>query len=378
MTALAPSVRTLLGCSAVLLASSVAAAQARVALCAAASGSLTACQWTDVQTRLSATTQFATVDLVHVGTGTPTLAQLLAYDALLCWTNSAPQDNNAWGDVLADYVDAGGGVVVAVFANSINSATLHIGGRWQSGYEVILDRTGTTTGASGLGQVLQPTHPIMAGVTAFTSGPTGGRPTGTALEVGATAIALWQDGKILVAEGANPKRVDLGFYPPNASCNAYGWATGGDVLMTNALLHVAGGGSYTTFGTGCAGTAGTPTLALTSGSRPVLGNTLSVTVGNLPLGVGFVSMGFSNAMQPPFALPLDLGQFGMPGCRLLAEVAAAQLVAGAGTNANWTLPLPANPAFVGTVFFNQAFAIDPTANAAGLTTSNGGRATLGP
>ena len=35
------------------------------------------------------------------------------------------------------------------------------------------------------------------------------------------------------------------------------------------------------------------------------------------------------------------------------------------------------PSFPGLVFYNQAFAFDPGANALGLTTSNGGQGTLG-
>lgn len=377
-------VRTLLGGTAILLASTMlpgpAGAQVRVALCAAAQTSNTACQWVDVQTRLLATTRFAAVDIINVsssGTGTPTLNQLLAYDALLCWTNVAPASNVAWGNVLADYVDAGGGVVVAVFANSINSTTLNIDGRWQTGYEVILDRTGTTTGVSGLGTVVQPSHPVMAGVTAFTSGATGGRPTGTALEVGASTIALWADGKILVAEGANPRRIDLGFYPPHSSCNPYGWSTGGDLLMTNALLHVAGGASYRPYGSGCAGSMGVPTLAAAPGSRPALGTTLMVELGNLPISVAFLTIGFSNTMHASLPLPFDLGPLNMPGCNLLAEVLASQFLAGAGPTATWSLTLPATPSFAGIVFFNQGFVLDPGVNPAGLTVTNGGMATVG-
>ncbi len=251
-----------------------------VALCGAASTTNTACQWTTVQTALLATNQFATVDIINVtttGTGTPTLQQLQQYDALLCWTNNTPADNNAWGDVLADYVDAGGVVVVAVFANSSLTTGRNIGGRWQTGYEVVLDQSGSASGAASLGTVAQPAHPIMAGVTTFVGGSIGSRPVGTALEAGASLIASWSDGKVLVAEGANPRRVDLGFYPPPSTCSGSGWTTGGDLLMANALAYVAGGAScpapvaYCTAGTttnGCVSTmsaTGTATAGAASG-----------------------------------------------------------------------------------------------------------------
>lgn len=272
--------RALLPLFGALLAPS-ALAQIDIALCGAASTTNTACQWTSVQAVLQSTGLFGAVDIINVttgGTGTPTLPQLQAYDALLCWTNSTPADTNAWGDVLADYVDAGGGVVVAVFANSSTTTNRNIGGRWQAGYEVIMDQSGNFSGAgAGLGTVHVPTHPIMNNVTTFTGGTIGSRPTGTALEVGATLIASWSDGKVLVAEGANPKRVDLGFYPPEATCSQSGWATGGDVLMANALLYVAGASScpapvnYCTASTttnGCnptMGASGIPTAGAPSG-----------------------------------------------------------------------------------------------------------------
>lgn len=368
--------------AAMLLSAIPLAAQSlpRIALCGAAQTANTACQWVDVQTRLLATNQFAAVDIINVtssGVGTPPLSQLLGYDALLCWTNTTPANNQTWGDVLADYVDAGGGVVVAVFANSIASTTLNIGGRWQTGYEVILDQSGTTTGASSMGTVLVPSHPVMAGVASFTSGTTGGRPTGTALEVGASTIALWADGKILVAEGANPQRIDLGFYPPNAICNPYGWATGGDQLMTNALLYVAKGASYRPYGSGCAGSLGVPTLAGTAGSRPVLGSTFSATLGNLPVGVGFMLIGFSNSSYGPLTLPLNMTPFGMPGCNLLAAPFTNEVVVGAGTSATWTLPIPNLGSLQGVSFYNQGLSLDTAANAAGLTLSNGAKGRVG-
>ncbi len=46
---------------------------------------------------------------------TPTLAELNNYDVVLAYSNATPFDPVALGDVLADYVDAGGGLVLANF-----------------------------------------------------------------------------------------------------------------------------------------------------------------------------------------------------------------------------------------------------------------------
>lgn len=381
MNQLLPILLSAASVGAVSVAPAVAQAPAvRVALCGAASTTNTACQWATVQTVLLATGQFAVVDIINAtatGGGTPTLAQLQGYDALLVYTNSSPADNNAFGDVLADYVDAGGGVVVAVFANSTTTAGRNIGGRWQTGYEVILDQSGNASGAATLGTVAQPQHPVMQGVTNFAGGTTGSRPLGTALEVGSTLIASWSDGKVLVAQGANPSRIDLGFYPPTAVCSQSGWSTGGDQLMTNALLYVAKGASFGTSGAGCAGSLGVPTMVAAPGSRPVLGSTLSVDLGNVPLGVAIMAVGLSNTSLPPFTLPFDLAQFGMPGCLLRTDAQVTSIVAGVPPQANWTLSVPNNPGLQGLILYNQAFVVDPTANLAGLTITPGGRIRLG-
>ena len=275
------STRAPIGALSLVALSSAAAAQIDVAICAAAASSASSCQFTDVQSKLMATGQFNSVAIIDVqatGTGTPTLVQLQAYDALICWTNTTPADNHAWGDVLADYVDAGGGVVVAVFANSTTTTTRFIGGRWQNGYEVLLDQSGNFQGAATLGTVHVPAHPVMTGVTSFDGGTSSFRATGTALEVGATLIASWSDGKVLVAEGANPKRIDLGMYPPSSSCITTYWnaSTNGAELMANALTYVAGvcDGNVTSYCTSSTTTSschpamsasGTPSAAAASG-----------------------------------------------------------------------------------------------------------------
>jgi hypothetical protein len=142
------------------------------------------------------------------------------------------------GDVLAEYVDAGGGVVLAVFAN----ASIPLAGRWVSGgYEVILPTGQTSGGPLTLGTVLVPAHPVMAGVTSFDGGTSSYRPTTTVLTAGSTAIANWSDGRVLIAEGSSPRRIDLGFYPPSSDCRIDFWtaATDGALIMANALTYVA-------------------------------------------------------------------------------------------------------------------------------------------
>ncbi|MCC6660155.1 MAG: hypothetical protein IT437_04640 [Phycisphaerales bacterium] len=230
-----------------MLAAAVAA-QPRVAIVAAANTSPSSIQFTDPQAKLMGTGLFSAVDIVSVYTGqpVPTLADLQQYDAIITWSNVNFNDSAALGDVFADYVDAGGGVVVAVFANSTTSPNRYLTGRWQSGgYEIIPGQGGNTSspGSQTLGTILIPGHPTLDGVASFNGGTSSFRPTTTALTSHGVKVAEWSDGKTLVAVSNQfPGRVDLGMYPPSSDSSASFWVstTDGARLMANALLVAAG------------------------------------------------------------------------------------------------------------------------------------------
>ncbi len=138
--------------------------------------------------------------------------------------------------------------------------------------------------------------------------------------------------------------------------------------------------THISFGSGCAGTAGTPTLAAAPGSLPWLGEILSCRLTNLPnssVAVPFGFVGVSRQLWLGISLPFDLGQLGAPGCQLLTSVEIQQpLTNGAGV-AQWQLALPATVSLLGASFYQQALVLDPTANAFGAVFSNGTHATIG-
>lgn len=216
----------------------LASALPDVLICAAASNTLTAGQFTDPQAKLQATGRFGTVDLFNASTATPTLAQLQAYDAVIVWSNVNFSSASGLGDVLADYVDAGGGVVLAVFANSTTTANRYLTGRWQTGtYNVIPPALGTTSGASSLGSTLDPGHPLMEGVASL-SATTASRPTSLALNAGCKIVSTWADGKFLTATHPLQNRCDIGLYPPSSAVSAGFWnqATNGAEVLANSLM----------------------------------------------------------------------------------------------------------------------------------------------
>ncbi len=201
----------------------------------------TQCNVDDVQDTLMATGRFSAVDIIDVRASTPPLSALTPYDSILTWTNLSYADGAALGDVFAAYVDQGGGVVVAVFATGIATPNRFLAGRWQSGgYAVIQTMGGCLGGGASLGTLVQPSHPVLAGVTNLYANEAF-RPISTTLVQG-SVVAEWSDGKILAAEGSMPGRIDLGIFPPSSVCFSYLWdiTTDGGTLIANALAEVSG------------------------------------------------------------------------------------------------------------------------------------------
>lgn len=191
----------------------------------------------DVKSKVRATGLIGITDTLNLAVSTPTLAQLQSYDATLVWTDAFSFNSSALGNVLADYVDSGGGVVTSMFA----SAGLAIGGRWSTGYQLIAPSS-QTSGASSLGAITYGSHPAMLGVAAFNGGTSSYRPSTGALNPGAFAIAKWADSRpLVVASTKLHNRLDLGFFPPSSTVRADLWtaATDGGKLMANALVYTA-------------------------------------------------------------------------------------------------------------------------------------------
>ncbi len=149
-------------------------------------------------------------------------------------------------------------------------------------------------------------------------------------------------------------------------------------IYTTAWQDASPTATFATFGSGCTGTNGVPTLAAAPGSRPALGGTFTVEAGNLPFGIALLMIGLSNVQTGTgIPLPIDLGFLGMPGCPLLVDPEINAPMIGTGTSASWNWPLPAQASLFGIHVYLQAFSLDPTANAFGFVASNGGFGMLG-
>lgn len=192
----------------------------------------------DVKAKIRATGVVGITDIFNIGSSVPTLAQLQAYDSVLVYTDSIPTNTTALGNVFADYVDAGGGVVKAAFAVNYDD----LGGRWVGAYDLI-SITGTVGSGSltSLGTVMYPSHPAMRDVVAFNGGSSSYQTTSLTLNPGAFNIAQWSNGRpLVVASTKFSNRLDLNFYPPSSTVRGDLWSasTDGGKLMANALVYV--------------------------------------------------------------------------------------------------------------------------------------------
>ena len=214
----------------------------KVAVYGADSASHTA----DVQAKLNSTGLFSQVDVFLVESDpVPTLAELQEYDAVLVYSNGQFGNTTAMGDVLANYVDGGGGAVVATFAFSDPAGSYGIGGRISSEGYLPFTQGGWSTGTNLTLVADEPEHPILSGVTSFNGGLSSYFNT-VNLTSEAYLVAHWSNDVPLIAvqepmmEGAGCV-VGLNFFPLSSDVQWDSWdpSTDGDLLMANSLLFAA-------------------------------------------------------------------------------------------------------------------------------------------
>ena len=131
------------------------------------------------------------VDVFDAQSASPALTDLLPYHAVIVVANQPFGNAVAMGDVLADYADAGGGVILtmASFLQGWN-----VQGRLLTGGYLPFTLGAGNTGSSALGS-FDATHPIMAGVTSAT----GSVLANVGLATGAQLVASWANGRPFVA-----------------------------------------------------------------------------------------------------------------------------------------------------------------------------------
>jgi hypothetical protein len=217
----------------------------------------------------------AVVDSFKSSTGTPSPALLATYDLVVGTGDDVYADPAAWGDELADYLDAGGAEIQFAYDNW-NDPDAFPTGRFQSGgYAPFVpgDNPNTTT---TLGTILVPGSPLLAGVSALNTSDN----TTDTVAPGATLLANWADGRPAIATKGRVVSVtaslDTGNYSP-ASSFAQLIVNAGNVLGRHTLTVTKSGSGSGTVSSTPAGISCGPTCLSNfgNGSTVVLGATPS-------------------------------------------------------------------------------------------------------
>src|SRR2546427_7055814 len=153
---------------------------------------------TMIQNEIAAEPGVTVVDLFDAFSSTPTLQQLQQYNIVFAFSNNFWSDPVAMGNVLADYEDAGGVVVVGTFAWDNRGGWL-LQGRWITGGYSPYDATSQTNFSDNTANITDPSHPLMLGVSSLSAFYR----NGVTLAAGAASVAMWTDGPPAVAYKAN-------------------------------------------------------------------------------------------------------------------------------------------------------------------------------
>lgn len=149
---------------------------------------------------------------INACTAVPSLATLSEYSAVFVWSNFSFQQPEALGNVLADYVDQGGGVVLSTY---VFSEPWRIGGRILSaGYSPfgVTNQRFTTAGQLDLAKS-DASHPILQGVTSSQRYFTNPNYTNPPLTAGAKLIAVDTNGNRVVAVSPSNRVVGISIWP---------------------------------------------------------------------------------------------------------------------------------------------------------------------
>jgi hypothetical protein len=150
-------------------------------------------------------------DISYLSGFTPTLAQLTPYDAILLYTDAAPADPTGLGNVLADYVIKGGGLVMNTY--SFSSGLAIAGDITNPGYSP-LTNLGTNGRVTAKIKALVPGDPIFSGVNLATM--TYFRNVNYAypgLDTGAILLAVDGNRVDMIARNSSGNIIGMNIYP---------------------------------------------------------------------------------------------------------------------------------------------------------------------
>lgn len=156
------------------------------------------------------------------------------YDAVFIWADGA-YSGSTLGTNLNTYISGGGNLIICVFA----SASVQISGFNYTNTPCVYP--GNQSMASTSLGVFTASDPIMKNVVSFNPGTSRYGAGSLALQSGATTVAAYNDGNILVAKkiiGSSSRTVTLNFFPPSNAARSDFWnaTTDGGKIMANSIV----------------------------------------------------------------------------------------------------------------------------------------------
>jgi hypothetical protein len=201
-------------------------------------------------TELMATGLFAVVDVFDATWATPTLAELAPYDAVLAYTNYPPYDAVSLGNVLADYVDGGGCLVICTY--SFSNPWEILGRITTTGYSPLVNLAANADVSGNLVAVI-PTDPIFSGVNLGTLQYFhNGNFAHPGLDTGATLLATDGSGTNLIARNGSGRVIGANLFPGTADViNSEFYKLMANMLLCQSTKNVPAmtGGGAVLFGT---------------------------------------------------------------------------------------------------------------------------------
>jgi hypothetical protein len=196
------------------------------------------------QSGLTSTGAFAKVDVFDASNAIPTPELLRTYHAVLVMASgfSDFQSEIDLGDLLADYWNAGG-IVVLLHSAFAEENVQGAFGNFADGYKLITStQFSAISDADSLGVVAEPTSPIMAGVVTLNA-VNAWRSDAPTIFGGSVVVASWGKGQPLAIRGRKNNRnlVTLNIYGVRSSESVSSWTGDGMTLFRNALLFSACG-----------------------------------------------------------------------------------------------------------------------------------------
>ena len=193
----------------------------------------------DVAQYLVNSGRFVSVTTMNGHYFTPTLSELQMFDGVLVFGWANWDDPTAIGNLLADFVDNGGRLMVAGAANS-SDGPWQIAGRFNTqNYWLIKPASEEypNPGPYSMGTIYYPEHPIMSNVNSVIAGDK--LKSGAIVNPGTTRLADFTDGTPLavIKEQDGNRRVDISFVVFTNRVSQYGIDTtsDGELLVINAL-----------------------------------------------------------------------------------------------------------------------------------------------